>query len=185
MKRFIFTLIAIGLLLWVGGYIFYRVYLPDLIAKAIVSDTTPQYIPRRLLNKVDELRAPVNKGANEMIVEMKRNHIPLEDVLEVVDKTNEQEAYNFLSALNEADPKDPNEVFDIAKKHLQADFDVEVFREPFIKNVSMKSIRRAIKYANLNQKTKDLDIETGKAIAKHILMEKYNEVELPENKKSN
>ena len=176
MKRFLLIVITVGLLLWLGGYLFYRLYLPDLIAKAIVSEESPTYIPRRIMNKVEEFKAPVNKGANEMVVEMKRNDIPLEDVLEVVDETNEDRAYELLEELNKLNPQTPNEVFDIAKKYIEADFDVEVFREPFVKNVSMKSIQKAMRYANTNQRTKDLDIETGRAIAKQILIQKYNEV---------
>jgi hypothetical protein len=184
MKRFLLILIIIGLIVWAGGYLFYRIYLPDIVANALVSDKTPTYIPKRLMNKVDELRMPVNKGADEMIVQMRRNNVALEDVLAVIDDTDEEEARNFLSELNTVKPTDANQVFDIAKKHITADFDIEVFRAPFVKNVSMKSIRKAMGYANTNQKTNDLDIETGRAIAKQILIQKYNEVN-DTNKKSN
>ncbi|HEY0656333.1 MAG TPA: hypothetical protein VGD65_24540 [Chryseosolibacter sp.] len=176
MKRFLLIVIILGLFLWAGVYIFYRVYLPDLVAKALVADETPSYIPRRIMNKVDELRAPVNKGADEMIIEMKKNEIPLDDVVEVIESTTEDEAYEFLKDLNESQPKTPDEVFDIAKKHVEADFDIEVFRKPFVENVSMASIKKAMRYANTNQRTKDLDIVTGRAIAKQILIEKYNQV---------
>lgn len=176
MKRFLLVVIILGLLLWGGAYIFYRVYLPDLVAKALVSDETPPYIPRRLMNRVDELRAPVNKGADEMIIEMKKNEIPLDDVVDVIENTTEDEAYEFLKDLNESNPKTPDEVFDIAKEHIRADFDVEVFRKPFVENVSMKSIRKAMHFANTNQKTKDMDIVTGRAIAKQILIEKYKQI---------
>lgn len=177
MKRLLLVIIILGLLVWAGVYIFYRMYLPDLVAKALVSEDTPAYIPRRLMNKVDELRAPVNKGADEMIMEMKRNEIPLDDVLDVIESTSEDEAYEFLKDLNESNPKTPDQVFDIAKEHLKADFDIEVFRKPFVENVSMASIKKAMNYANTNRKTKDLDIVTGRAIAKQILIEKYNQVE--------
>lgn len=177
MKRFLLAVIILGLFVWAGIYIFYRVFLPDLVAKAIVSEQTPAYIPRRLMNRVDELRAPVNKGADEMIKEMKRNEIPLDEVVDVIESTSEDEAYAFLQHLNESNPTTPDQVFDIAKEHLKADFDIEVFRKPFVENVSMASIKKAMRYANTNQKTKDLDIVTGRAIAKQILIEKYNQVQ--------
>lgn len=173
MKRLLLIVIVLGFLGWIGVYIFYRFYFPDMVARAIVSKETPAYIPKRLLNKVDELRIPVNKGAEEIVAEMKKNDIALEEVVEVIENTSEDEAFNFLNELNQANPETPNEVFDIAKKHIDADFDVEILRKPFIENVNMKSIRRAMRYANTNQKTKDLDIETGRAIAKQILIEKY------------
>jgi hypothetical protein len=175
MKRFFLVIIVLCFLVWVGAYIFYRVYFPDIVARAIVANETPSYIPRRLMNKVDELRTPVNNGANEIIIEMKRNNIPLEDVVEVIERTSEDEAFEFLSELNESKPTTPNEVFDIAKKHITADFDVEIFRKPFVENVNMKSIRKAMSFANTNIRTKDLDIVTGRAIAKQILIEKYRQ----------
>lgn len=177
MKRFLFLVIILGLLVWAGSYIFYRYYFPDLVADALVAEQSPSYIPRRLMNKVDELRKPVNKGTDEIIMEMKRNEIPLNDVVDVIESTSEEEAYAFLMDLNSSNPKTPDEVFDIAKKHIDADFDIEVFRKPFVENVNMKAIRRAMSYANTNQRTKDLDIETGRAIAKKILIEKYQQVE--------
>jgi hypothetical protein len=180
MKRFFLVIIVLGILAWIGGYIFYRFYFPEIVARAIVADETPSYIPRRLMNKVDELRMPVNKGADEIIVEMKRNNIALDDVVAVIDNTSEDEAYNFLKELNQAKPNTPDEVFDIAKKYITADFDVEVLRKPFVENVNMKSIRKAMSFANTNQRTKDLDIETGRAIAKQILIEKYSQVGVKE-----
>ena len=116
MKRFFLVIIVLGVLAWVGAYVFYRYYFPDMMARAIVSNETPQYIPRRLMNKVDELRAPVNKGADEIVREMKKNNIALEDVVQVIDKTTEEDAREFLVDLNTSKPKTPNEVFDIAKK---------------------------------------------------------------------
>jgi hypothetical protein len=173
MKRFFIVIIVLGLLLWIGGYIFYRFYFPEIVAKAIVSAETPAYIPRRLMNKVDELRKPVNKGTDEIILAMKTNNIALEDVVDVIESTSEDDAVDFLNDLNQSNPKSPDEVFDIAKKHIKADFDIEILRKPFVENVNMKSIRKAMSYANTNQRTKDLDIETGRAIAKQILIEKY------------
>lgn len=73
MKRFFLVIIVLGVLAWVGAYVFYRYYFPDMMARAIVSNETPQYIPRRLMNKVDELRAPVNKGADEIVREHFKN----------------------------------------------------------------------------------------------------------------
>jgi hypothetical protein len=176
MKRFILILIIICLAIWAGGYLFYRLYLPDIVADAIVSNKTPPYIPRRIMNKVEELRKPVNAGADEIVRQMKKNDIPLEDVVEVIENTSEDDAYALLEELNKANPNTPDEVFDIAKKHIETDFDVEVLRQAFVQNVNMKSIRKAMRYANANQRAKELDIVTARAIAKQILKEKYQQV---------
>lgn len=178
MKRFVQILIIICILVWAGGYIFYRFYFPGIMANAIISDETPTYIPRRIMNKVDELKKPVNKGADEIVRQMKKNDIPLDDMIEVIENTSEDEAYAFLDELNRVNPQTPDEVFDIAKKHIETDFDVELLRTAFVENVSMKSVRKATKYANVNQRAKELDIRTARAIAKQILIEKYQQVDV-------
>jgi hypothetical protein len=180
MKRFLVVLIVTCLVLCAIGYGLYRFYLPGIIAKAIIAEDTPSYIPKRLMNKVDEFRAPVQKGADEMVIQLKRNNIPLDKALELVENTNEEVANNFLEELNASNPKSTNEVFNIAKKHLSADFDLEVFRDAFVQNVNMKTIHKAMNYANTNQRTKDLDIETGREIVKQILIEKFKEADLKE-----
>lgn len=175
MKK-IFSFIAIIAILAVGGYILYRSLMPKIIAEAVVSESLPNYIPKRLKNKVEAIRTPINKGTEAMLQKMHASEIPLDNVLDAVDNITEEEAYSFLDEVNKKQPANPDQVFDLAKKHFSTDFDLEVFREPFNKHFEMSQINHAIAYANMNRKSNDVDIATAKAIFKKILVEKEREV---------
>lgn len=178
MKKVILSAILIVSVLSIGGYFLYRFYITDFIAEAIVSESLPGYIPKRIQNKIEEIRAPLNKGTEGMLKNMRASHISMDQVLEVVDKTTEEQAYALLNELNKIKPKNTNEVFDVAKKHFTTDFDVEVFRKTFNDHIEMKQVRKAIFYANLNRRSKDVDITTAKVIVKKILLQKEKEYDV-------
>lgn len=176
MKRPLLTLLLIVALVGVGCYALYRVLMPELIAEAVVSETMPDYIPKRLQTRMEAIRTPINRGTEAMVEKMLDSDIPLEAVLDAVDDITEKQAYAFLDEINEKEPSTTNEVFDLAKKHFTTSFDLEVFREPFNKHFKMKQIRSALAYANMNRKYNDVDIVTAKAILKKIITEKEKEV---------
>ena len=176
MKKILLSIVLIALVLAVGGYLFYHFVMPKLIAEAVVSDSVPNYIPKRFQSKVGAIRAPLNKGTEAMLQTMHESDISLDQILEAVDDISEEQAYGFLDDLTKAKPTNTNEVFDMAKKHFPTDFNPEVFREPFNRNVTMKQINNGIAYANLNRRTNDVDITTAKAIVKKIIIEKEKEL---------
>lgn len=176
MKRTVFPAIIIVSLVTAGGYYLYRTFAPAIIADAVVSESLPAYIPKRFQTRVESIKRPLNKGAEAMLEKMHESRIPLDQVLQAIDDVSEEEVYTFLDALNKAKPSNTDEVFDIAKKHFHTDFDPEVFREPFNRYFDMRQIRNGIAYANLNRRSNDVDITTGKAILKKIIIEKEKEV---------
>jgi hypothetical protein len=175
MKKVLLILLTLSILC-LGAYVLYRTIMPKIIAQAVVSDTLPDYIPKRLKTRVESMKTPINKGAEAMIQTMHHSNIPLEKVLETVDNITEDQAYAFLDEVNKTQPSTPNEVFDLAKKHFPAEFDPEVFREPFNQHFKIKQIRNALAYANMNRRSNDVDITTAKAILKKIIVEKEKEV---------
>ena len=175
MKKII-TALLILTVLGVSGYLVYRSLVPQIIARAVVSDSLPGYIPKRLQTKVEAIRTPLNEGTEAMLQKMHASEIPVDQVLEAVDDISEEEAYAFLDELNTTKPSNSNEVFDVAKKHFSTDFDLELFREPFNKHFDMDQINNAIAYANLNRKSNDVDIVTAKAILKKIIVQKEEDL---------
>ena len=176
MKRFLIAALLVIGLLAAGGYILYRKVMPHLVAKAVTSHSLPGYIPKRLKNRVEAIRKPINKGTEAIIEKMHDADITLEDVLLAVDNISEEEAYAFLDEFNETDHTSPDDVFDVAKKHFKTSFDLEVFREPFRKHFKLKQIRSVIDYASLNRRSNDVDFATAKVILKMIIIEKEKEV---------
>jgi hypothetical protein len=163
---------ALGL----GGYLLYRTYMAGLVAKAVTSESLPKFIPKRFQSKVETIRAPLNDGAKAMVEKMHASDIPLDQVLRAVDNVTEQQVYSFLDELHEQDPASTNEVFDIAKKHFSAGFNLELFRQPFNKHFSLQQVKNAAAYAEMNRKSNDVDISTAKTILKKIIIEKEKEV---------
>src|SRR5690349_7101473 len=175
MRKYLITILLI-VLLGAGAYALYRVLMPQLIAEAVVSETVPDYIPKRLQTRMEAIRTPINRGTEAMVETMHNSDIPLKEVLDAVDNITEEQAYAFLDEVNQKNPSNTNEVFDLAKKHFETSFDLEVFRKPFNEYFKMKQIKNAMVYANMNRKYNDVDIVTAKAILKKIIIEKEKEV---------
>jgi hypothetical protein len=176
MRKLFLVIIVIGIIVWVGGYLAYTFYFPKVVAQAIVSENKPTYLPKRLLNKIEEVRGPVNKSTENFIVELKKADIPMTKVYDAIENTTEEQAYQMLDELNDSRITEPNQAFDIFKKHIHTDFDLEPFRASFNQNVDPKMIRRIIKYANMNRSMNEVDIPTAKAIAIQLLREKEKEM---------
>lgn len=176
MKKIILVIIVVGGIIWVGGYIAYTFFLPKVVAQAIVSENRPNYLPKRLLNKIEEVRGPINKSTENFIIELKKADIPMTEVYDAIENTSEEQAYQMLDELNDSRITDPNQAFDIFKKHIHTDFELEPFRATFNQNVDPNMIRRLIKYANMNRSMNEIDIPTAKAIAIQLLKEKEKEM---------
>jgi len=185
MKKIAIAILLMLIFLVAGGYFLYRSLMPELIAEAVISESLPNYIPKRLRTRVEAIRKPLNKGTKAMLEKMHASEIPLEELLRAIDNINEEEAYAFLDDLNKARPENTDEVFDLAKKHFSTDFDPEIFREPFHKHVNIKQVNKAIDYANLNRRSNDVDISTAKAILKQIIIEKDKELRVGKPVSSN
>ena len=179
MKKIIIAAAIVIAVLGTGGYLLYRSYMTDIIARAVVSDSLPPYIPKRLQTRIEIIRKPLNKGTEAMLQKMHASRIPLDRVLEAVDKTTEDDANAFLDELNNTQLLNSDQVFDIAKKHFPADFDVEVFRGPFKEHFQMNQIRGAIALANKNRKEKNIDIKWAREILKKIIADKDREMTDP------
>lgn len=175
MKKLFIVIVVLAALAFAGGYYWYKNHFPDMVAEAMVANELPPYVPKYIQVKIEEFRKPVNAGTEKMIVEMHRQDIPLEKVMETIDNTSEEQTYAFLDELSNTDLTSTDQVFEIGKKYFPADYNVEAFRKPFNENVDLGTIRKGLRYANTNRRTNDISIPTLKAIAKKILLEKEKE----------
>ena len=182
MKKSVLAIVVIIPLVFVGGYYLYQTLLPELAARAFISQALPDYIPKRIQSRMHVISEPVSEGTEAMVHEMHASGIGIEKLIAVIDQTTEEQAYGLLDDLNNRKSKTPDQVFDVIVKHIAADFNVEVFRKPFNDHVTMKSVRKALYYANQNRKTHDLNFVTAKAIIKKILLEKEKEYKEKRNK---
>jgi hypothetical protein len=175
MKKLLTYLVIVIVVISAGGYILYYFFLPDIVANAMLGEESQPYLPKRISNYLEPYREMVNEGTEEMLVTMEQNDISLEQILEALDQTTEAQVYTFIDSLKASNYKTPDDVFNVAKKSFPVDFDPEVFRSTFNEHVKVRLIKKGIVYATLNKKTKDVDFETIKAIARKILIEKEKE----------
>ena len=125
MRKIIVSILVISLVA-AGGYLLYRYLMPKIIARAMVSESLPGYIPKRLQAKIEKIRKPLNKGTEAMLQTMHASNIPVDQLLHAVENITEEQAYAFLDELNETEPTTTDDVFNVAKKHFSTDFDLEV-----------------------------------------------------------
>jgi hypothetical protein len=176
-RRLIIFLVVLAILLGTG-YFVYRAVMPKMIAKALISEEVPPYVPKRFKSNLEEIREPVGKGAEAILLKMKEAGISLQDLLDAIDNITEPQAYAFLDEVNATEPTETDEIFDLALKHFPTKFDAEVFREPVKKSFKFRQILNAIDFGNTNRRTRDVDFSTIKAVAKIIVTEKAKELGL-------
>lgn len=173
MKRL--SLIA-GALMLIGlaGYIAYEVYLPKMIAQSITSEPAP-FMPAEIQERIEKIRKPVNEGADVVVETVHKSGVTMAEILKAIDEAEEEQANAFLDELNRSKLESSNQVFNIAKKHFPVDFDVEIFRKPFNDKVSLATIRKGMRYANVYKDKDEFDAGTAKSVVKRVLLEKEEE----------
>lgn len=179
MKKLIVVISILLVAAAIAGFVVFKYYIPDVVAEAIVAEKTPDYLPKKVQNKIKALRSPVNAGAEDVVKKIHQANIPMDKILVMIDNTTEDQLDNLIKELNQTPLKNTDQVFDIAKKHFSAGFDLEVLRQPFNKNVNLKMIQKGIQYSNANTESEsnNLNLQTAKAIAKKILIEKEKELQ--------
>jgi hypothetical protein len=175
MKKVLIWVIGLLVFLAVATFMFYRFYLPRLVADAITQEKTPTYMPRYVEARMKKFKAPLNKGASDVIKEIHKSDVTLEQLLAAVDNTEPEQVHAALDELNNTKIKNTNQVFDIARKYVQADFDVEVLRRPFNENVDMDMVKRALGYAEGYNDEDAVDPNMAKAVIKQLLIQKEKE----------
>ena len=159
-------------ILCVGAFIFYKMYLPTFIADAITKPETPDYLPAFVQQNMKRYKAPINDGATTIIEELHERNIPVSEVIKALDETSEEDIQQALSELKAVNVKTTDQAFDIITSHVKGDIDLEPLREPFKKNVDVKTIQTILKDKNFTQYQDLLDPSTIKNVAKEVLIQK-------------
>lgn len=158
-----------------AGYLAYRLYFPVMVAKSFASKTS-KLLPQDVQRRIEKVREPVNEGAAIIIAQIHQSDgVTMEDLLRAIDNATEEQAYALLDELNAMDIKSADSVFSVTKRHFPVDFNVEIFRKPFIEKASPALIRKCVKMANIYKRRGEIDAETAKSIAKRILLQKEEE----------
>jgi hypothetical protein len=175
MKKFVAWLFAFLVLIAVAAVFFYKFYLPEMVAVALVEEQDRPYIPKFVQARIKKYKEPVNKGAEDVIREIHRSRISLQQILETIDRTEPEQVQAMLDELSTTRIISEDQVFDIGKKYIDADFDVEVLRTPFKENVDTSMIRKGLRQAEYHRNEVPMDPQMAKAIVKQVLIQKEKE----------
>jgi hypothetical protein len=173
--KFIRSTLIIVFIVGGGVYVFYHYFFADVVANALVKEETPSYVPEKIKKGIAKIKAPLNKGAEDVILQIHKSGIPLDRVLNAVDQIQQPQIDAALDELQQAKITNTNQAFDIFKKYLPMDFDAESLRAPFNKNVDMDMIKKARGYAESYRTNEAIDTEMMKTIVKKILIQKEKE----------
>src|SRR5687768_1769649 len=113
MKKLLILSLLTIIVACTGGYVVYRMLMPEMIADAVMTDKLAGFIPKRLKARVEAISKPINRGTEAFIEKMHASQIPVHEVLNAVDYISEEQVYAFLDEINATKPKDTNEVFDV------------------------------------------------------------------------
>lgn len=173
MKRF--SLLA-GALILIGfaAYVAYEVYFPQIVAESLTNESMA-LVPDRIEDRIKKIRKPVNEGADVVVETAHKSGVTMDQILKAIDETKEEQAFAFLDELNRSRIESPDQVFNMAKKHFPVDFDVEIFRKPFNEKVTIATIRKGVRYANMYTTKDEFDAATAKSVVKQILVQKEEE----------
>lgn len=165
------------------GYVAYKQYAPEIIANELLKKTEPAFLPKKVAEKMKEIKAKTNSISAGAINDIHKSNISLEQVLKAIDNATEDKANLLLDEINRLkDPKSADQVFDLAKKHFPVDFDVEALRQPFRAKADSILLKKALRKANEYRDNNLIDFESAKIIIKRILIEKEKEFNQQVNK---
>jgi hypothetical protein len=145
------------------------------VANAMVEEEVPAFIPSAVKQKIEKYKVPLNDAAGDVVSELHKSNVDLEQVLKAIDENSDKEFYAAIDELNSAELKNSDQAFDILKKHFKTDFDMELLRNAFTKNVDVKTIRKNLKQINEYRDQQLMDPEVAKEVIKKVLIEKEEE----------
>jgi hypothetical protein len=159
------------------SYGIYKLYAPTIIANELLKETEPTFLPKKIAEKIKKVKTETNQLSTDIIKDIHKSNISLDQLLNGLDEVTEDEANSFLDEINNLEElESPDQIFDLAKNHFPVDFDVEPLREPFRNKADIHKIETLIQKANEYRDNNLINFESAKAIIKRILIEKEKEL---------
>jgi hypothetical protein len=178
LRNIFIVLVLIGGII-AGGiwYGYYRV-IPEMVGKAIVQNQEPAVLPAPYKEKIQKFRKPVNKATEKILMEIDSSDIPFAAILRLIDNTEDEAVVRTYAELKAEQPDDPNEVFDIVKKNIPSEeFDLERFREPFLRYATMERYEYGMRYIENNEIIEQIEEMPYRQIVKEVLLHKRAEID--------
>lgn len=177
--RFVLLMAVVGATVYAG----YRYYLPSMIAETLMSDEPSSLVPAEIQGKVEAVKLKVDKEIEKLPAFMKANKIKYEDLQVMVDRVDPAQFIRAYEEIATTRITSTNQVFDIGMKHVRIDgYDLEIFRESFVKNTSVEDIQKVITKYEDNEFLTTMSFPIIKETAKKLLDSYKTEIQAELNK---
>ncbi len=179
MKKKRILLIAIVLIFLTIPFIYigYRYVYPKMVAEAIVSKKYTSIIPQRYLDDFNLISDTINSKISKVMVITEDKGITIEDLLKAIDQIKEKDVRDALEELYQTDLETVEQVYLIGRKHIDFEaFDPDLLKSSFLEHVQMHHIERGLKYIKRHDLENQLDAESGRRIAKQIIIQKKDKI---------
>jgi hypothetical protein len=181
MKKLLLAVLVVAITICVGGFIFYKLYLPSLVAELLTKAETPSYVPAFVQNKIEKYKAPINKGAEDFISELHKENISVPEVVKAIDDIPEDDIQAALNELENENVQTTDEAFDIIVQNIHTDFDIQSLRAPFNRHVNAKMIRKFLSDEDFKTYRESFNPAMIKSVTKEILLQKEAEYKTPQD----
>ncbi len=176
MKKVLTLLLVLATL---GCFIFYRFYMPKMVATTIISDEPPPSIlPEKVKKTIVKARVELDKQMEDVPVKLEQLGLTFNDVIYIVEVADADQIEAAIEELQSTELKSVDEVFDIGLKHVKVDgYDLSIFREVFKEKATLDKIRKGLHKIRDNELMIDISIPVTCETVKQILIERRDKVE--------
>ena len=176
MKKLLKLLIFVAVL-GIAAYAGYRYFLPSMIATTLTSDEPSALVPEKMQQQVSELRAKIDREVEEVPALLKETRLGVDDLEIIIDRADPEQFFNAIDELKTTTLTSTDQIFDICMKHIRIDgYDLEVFRDPFVRNTSVENIREAVAKIDRDDMLTTMSVPVLKETAKQVLASSREEI---------
>ncbi len=179
MKKVLTVLLVLLVLATLGSLIFYRFYMPKMVATTITSDEPPPSIlPEKVKKTIIKARVELDKQMTDVPVKLEQLGLTFDDVIDIVEVVDTDQIEAAIEELQSTELKSVDQAFDIGLKHVNVDgYDLSIFREVFKEKATLDKIRKGLLKTRDNDLMTAIRITVARETVRQILIERRDKVE--------
>ena len=171
---FILVLAVVGAV----AYAVYRYYLPSKIAESLTSGQKSTLVPEEVQKKVAAFKTKITQGVGNLPPLMDEVNIGYDDLKTMLDRLDPGEVSSALREMSSVTISSAGQAFDIVTKHVHIEgYELERFREMFIRNSDVEEIRKIAKKVSEHETLVTMGMPVAIEVAKDILESSRQEIE--------
>lgn len=177
LRKWPLILLAVVLCICAASLLFYKKIIAHTVSNAIIKEGAPSPLLGSYGKEIKKFKVPINRASEQIIYKLDSLHIPFDAFLAAVDNADKDEILQTLDELKQQQPTTTTQVFNIVKQNMTIkEFDVELFRKPFLKYATMPKINQALDYIEMHHLAAEIDISISREIIKTVLKQKKDEI---------